>query len=446
VRTGHGQRRVGAGLPIGEGARVDEAMTVPGAATRTRRFGLLVAAVCVASFALGGGVVGALRPETAAHSQVSTLLKSSHTVTAAQRQHEISNLLAERYYRPVDTALLAGTPVARLRAVLDDPYTEYLNPAALKIFNRDDAGLYAGIGLEARLVGGDVVLSRVTAGSPAAAADLRAGDVLVSADDVPLRGLTLDAALRRVSGPIGTTVRLQVRGSDQSRTVVVRRAEVVAQMVTHEVRMVAGQVVGYVQVLDFSQGVGEATRVAMKDLKARGVAEVVLDLRSNGGGLVAEAVDLAGVFIPAGTPVLIESGEHIETTTYRTETAPADDEVPLAVLVDKETASAAEIVTGALRDAGRATVVGEKTFGKGVVQDLVPLTGGGALKYTMAQYLTPAGVRVDHRGIVPDVAVATPKAGGKADPVFDTAVRTLKTLRTHDESHVETQHTSSHQG
>jgi carboxyl-terminal processing protease len=194
--------------------------------------------------------------------------------------------------------------------------------------------------------------------------------------------------------------------------------------------MVAGQAVGYIQVLDFSQGVGQATRAAVKDLKARGVTKMVLDLRGNGGGLVEEAVELASVFIPAGTPVLIESGRHIATTTYRTHTAPVDTTVPLAVLVDNDTASAAEIVTGALRDAGRATVVGTKTFGKGVVQDLVPLTGGGALKYTMAQYLTPAGTHVDRRGITPDVTVATPKARDHADsdaddPVFDAAIRTL---------------------
>jgi carboxyl-terminal processing protease len=432
MRTGHGQR-VGAGSPAGEDLRVDEAMTVAGAGTGTRRFRLLVAGICAASFVLGGGVVGALRPETAAHAQVSTLIKSAHTVTAAERQREISTLLAQRYYRRVDTALLAGTPVARLHTVLDDPYTQYLSPAAMTIFNRDDAGRYAGIGLEARLVGGDVVLSQVTVGSPAAAAGLRTGDVLASADGTPLRGLALDAALRRVSGPVGTTVRLQVRRNDHSHAVVVRRAEVAAQMVTHEVRMVAGQAVGYIQVMDFSQGVGQATRAAVEDLKTHGVAEMVLDLRSNGGGLVAEAVDLAGVFIPQNTPVLIESGQHIETTTYSTDTSPADATVPLAVLVDKETASAAEIVTGALRDAGRATVVGDTTFGKGVVQDLVPLTGGGSLKYTMAQYLTPAGARVDHRGITPDITVPTPKTGSKTDPAFDTAARTLKTLRPHGE-------------
>jgi len=401
---------------------------------------LFVLALCAALFVLGAGAVSALRPEAAGegNTQVPSLVNPSSIVTAVERQREIVAILAEGYYRPVDAALLAGTSLDRLPAVLDDPYTQYLNPAALALFEGGDAGRYLGVGVHARLRGDEVVLDRVTPGGPAAAADLRDGDVVVRADGMPLGGLALEAALSRIRGPIGSTVRLQVRRASQERSVVLRRAEVAGRIVSHEVRMVAGRPVGYVLVQDFSRGVGQGVRDAVQDLKARGVAEVVLDLRGNGGGLVTEAVELTSVFTPAGTPVLIESGLHVDKTTYITHTAPADLVVPLVVLADDQTASAAEIVIGALRDAGRATVVGAKTFGKGVVQDLVPLTGGGALKYTMAEYLTPSGQHVNRRGIAPDVAVATKRADAPAaddtaaddtaaddaDPVFDAAVRT----------------------
>jgi carboxyl-terminal processing protease len=210
---------------------------------------------------------------------------------------------------------------------------------------------------------------------------------------------------------------------------VVRRAEVAARVVSHEVRQVSGRRVGYIQVLEFSQDVGQSVRSAVRDFKARGgVSEIVLDLRGNAGGLVSQAIEMTSVFTPIGSPVFIESGKHIKRAVFRTRTAPVDLGTPLGVLVDVDSASAAEILTGALRDDGRAKVFGAKTFGKGVIQQLAPLAGGGALKYTMAEYLTPSGHRVNHLGITPDVAVAAHAHHDSraADSTFEVAARALK--------------------
>jgi carboxyl-terminal processing protease len=390
------------------------------------RSAVLVTLLCVASFVGGAGVVSAVRPDARLPEILSAALPP-RTVSVADRQREIAGVLSDHYYRPVDAGRLGATPVANLAKLLDDPYTQYLDPAHLAVFQQGDVGLYAGIGIHARLASGNVVLDRVTSGGPAAAADLHPGDVVISANGGQLHGLDLETALKKVRGRIGTTVALTVRRGERTSKLVLRRAEVKAQIVSHQVRRVAGEQVGYIQVLDFSRDVGQQTRSAMKDLDAKNVTRVVLDLRHNGGGLVDEAVALTSVFTAIGTDVFIESGRHVATTTYCTHTAPLDVSTPLAVLVDDQTASAAEIVTGALRDARRATIIGTKTFGKGVIQDLVDLNGGGALKYTIAEYLTPTRQHVDRRGITPDVRVATPAIHGEVDLALDAAFRILKT-------------------
>jgi carboxyl-terminal processing protease len=399
-----------------------------------RRFALLVAAICAVSFVLGGAAVSAARSYGPPVSKAAQRVEAPAIRPASPpggsvvtRHGEIVALLADNYYRTVDVRALARVPLANLPVVLHDPYTRYLAPAQLVEYNRGDTGTYTGVGVHAKLVHHDVVLDRVTARGPAAAAGLRVGDVLVSADGRRLRGLELEVALQRVRGLIGTTVSLQIRRGHKSLTVAVRRAEVPVRVVFHEVRQVSGQQVGYIQVLEFSEGVGSAVRAAVEDLKTRGVDEIVLDLRHNGGGLVSQAIELTAAFTPVGTSVFVESGKHIETATYRTRTAPVDTAIPLGVLVDRESASAAEIVTGALRDDGRAEVFGAKTFGKGVIQKLALLKGGGALKYTMAEYLTPSGRRVNHVGITPDVAVVTPKRhdSDDADLAFNVAAQTL---------------------
>ncbi|MDQ1536436.1 MAG: carboxyl-terminal processing protease [Actinomycetota bacterium] len=391
-----------------------------------RRSALLVSVLCVASFVAGAGIVSAGRPDARPRPAAISGVIPLRTDGVADRQREVAGVLAEHYYRPVDATRLAGTPVANLAKLLDDPYTQYLDPAHLAAFQLGDTGQYAGIGIHARLVGGDVILDRVSSGGPAAAANLHPGDVVISANGKRLHGLDLESALGKIRGRVGTTVTLRVRHGKRTRTLVLRLAEVKAQIVSHQLRKEAGTPVGYIQVLDFSRDVGQQVRSAMKDLDARNATRVVLDLRHNGGGLVDEAVELTSVFTAIGTPVFIESGRHVATRTYSTQTAPSDLTTPLAVLVDDQSASAAEIVAGALRDAGRATIIGTKTFGKGVIQDLVNLNGGGALKYTMAEYLTPTGQHVDRLGISPDFRVATPAVHGEVDRALDTAYRILK--------------------
>ena len=325
--------------------------------------------------------------------------------------------LAARYYRPIDRARLERAPVRALGRVLDDRYTSYLSPRAYSRLEANDAGRYGGVGIHAHFASGSVVVDDVLRSGPAAAAGLRSGDVVTAVAGVPTRGRSRLAVLRRIRGDAGTAV--VVRVERHGRTLVRRmvRREVVARVVFAELRWVAGVRVGYLSISEFSSGVGRQTRSALERLTAGGARVIVLDLRHDPGGFVDEAVSVVSTLLPQGSVVLRERGLHIDPLVVRTAAPPVDLETPVAVLVDGETASAAEIVTGALHDARRAVVVGRRTFGKGVIQEVDPLRSGGALKLTFAEYLTPGGYALDRRGIAPDVrATDNPARGG------DTAV------------------------
>jgi carboxyl-terminal processing protease len=177
-------------------------------------------------------------------------------------------------------------------------------------------------------------------------------------------------------------------------------------MVDAELRTSGAHRIGYVALLDFSEGAGDLVRTAVAGLLAQGADRLVLDLRGNPGGWAKEAVAVASVFLPAESPVLTERSVHFDDTTYFTRADPVSLAVPLVVLVDHQTASSAEIVCGALHDAGRATLMGARTYGKGRIQDVAVLATGGAFKFTIAEYLTPSGFALDRVGITPDVVIS----------------------------------------
>jgi carboxyl-terminal processing protease len=206
----------------------------------------------------------------------------------------------------------------------------------------------------------------------------------------------------------------------------VTRAKVQGWLVQAEIRTLGDRRVGYLTLLDFSDGVGDRTREAAQSLINDGAEAIVIDLRGNPGGLAKEAVRTAEVFLPTGSAVLTERGEHIDTRTFSTRFAPVDSNIPVAVLVDGQTASSAEILAGALRDNGRAELFGSTTFGKGRIQDIITLKTGGAFKYTYAEYLTPSGFALDRVGLTPDFVVAS--SGDTAvDATYEKSVAVLLT-------------------
>ena len=270
-------------------------------------------------------------------------------------------------------------------------------------------------------------MTKVFPGSPAAQAQIIPGEVIVSVDGMSTAGQSGSTTVARIAGPAGSTVRLQLQRPAASRRIdlTLTRRSISLPLTTSRLLRTHGTKVGYVALSSFSQGAGQRVRQAIASLQQRGAQWIVFDLRDNGGGLVSEAGSVASDFLPAGKTVVTMQGLHSAKDVVK---ASGGDptRLPLVVLVNGNTASASEIVTGALQDYRRATIIGTKTFGKGVVQTVLPLSSGAELKITIASYRTPLGRDINHKGLEPSIVV-TQHVGASADPVLVRALHFIAT-------------------
>jgi carboxyl-terminal processing protease len=311
---------------------------------------------------------------------------------AAQRlQHSAASDVSRK---ELDEAAIRG-----MLAALGDRYAAYYDTSDYAQFQRLLDGRYSGVGLWlGRVPSGAVEVTSVLPDSPAAAAGLRVGDTLVDVAGEPVEDVPVGEIVRRMHGAPGTPVAVTVRRATAIVTLRLRRADLVSSDVTSDV--VPGNV-GRIRVAAFTRGTGKEAREAFAALRAKHVNGVVLDLRGNPGGLLDEGVQVASAFLDKGV-VVSYRGRGVEEKTYdvigRGETT-----TPLVVLVDAGTASAAEVVAGALQDHNRALVVGGRTYGKGSVQQPLVLSDGSAIEVTVARYFTPSGRSVEQVGITPDV-------------------------------------------
>ncbi len=299
---------------------------------------------------------------------------------------------------------------------IGDPYTVFVEPPAAEIESDNLQGEYGGVGVEiARNAAGEITL-RPFPDSPAAAAGIQAGDVLLQVDGTALTAATTtDDAAALIRGLVGTEVALTVRHPDgATETVRLTRRAIAVPSVTG--RMVDGQPdMGLLTVSRFSEKTPDELRRAAAELEAQGARRFILDLRNNGGGLLDSAVKSAGLFLDGGT-VMIEAHKDGSEKTY---TAPAEAGLlataPVVVLVNGGTASAAEILAGALLDRDRASLIGQKTFGKGSVQFVFPLSDGSSLHVTANRWFTPARRQLDRQGLPPTIEVQPATDGTDAE-------------------------------
>lgn len=321
---------------------------------------------------------------------------------------EIWQIVEQYYYQEPDTqAMLDGAEMGLLYG-LGDPYTYYYTPDQYAQLWADDEGEYAGIGIQ--IMGdyatGLCTISRVFLDSPALDAGLRKGDVLTRVEDIDVVTTTLQDAVNIMRGEPGTPVNVQVQRGDQLLDFVVDRAVVHVNWVNS--CMLDGDV-GYISLYEFSGDCSPSFAVHLDNLMSQGAKALVIDLRDNPGGWVDDAQKVADMFLEEGN---VASLVYRDGTTelYTTTTDGKENPIPLVVLVNEYSASASEILAGALQDRGRATIVGTQTFGKGVVQYVLPIgTRGAGMQLTVAQYYTPNGNEVHKVGITPDIEATLPE-------------------------------------
>jgi len=328
-------------------------------------------------------------------------------------QREVIGDLQRYYYRAIDVKTLEQvgakaqqTSVGALLKTLNDPYTEYMSPDQTRLFSENTKGTYSGVGAVLQKKDGKLEVTSVIQGSPAAEAKIRPGDAIVDVDDKPTADEPLDVSISRIKGKPGTQVHLSIRRQGVAGLIelTLTRREISFPLTRSRLIDDKGTKVGYVQLYEFSSGAADKVRAAADRLERRGAQYFVLDLRYNGGGLLDEGVNVAGDFLSGDPVVVTTSGLHSPKEVFRASGEPATT-LPMVVLVNHWTASASEIVSGALQDYHRAEIVGTTTYGKGLVQNVLSLPGGASLKLTTAVYLTPSGKNINHEGIHPSIVV-----------------------------------------
>jgi carboxyl-terminal processing protease len=323
--------------------------------------------------------------------------------------NEAIEKVANDYYRPIPKSSLASSSIAGMVSSLHDPYSTYLTPKEFKGF--DQPASFAGIGVSVDPTPTGLRVARVFDSSPAQRAGLKEGDTIVAVNGRSLHGVSANKSVALIKGPPGTSVHLTLTSKGVSRrTVTVTRATISEPVVASTIRTVHGVKLGWVYLATFSEGSHGELYDAVQGLLKQGARGIVFDLRADGGGLVSEARLVASIFVPSG--VIVTTRGRTQPTVVLTAAGGAiSTHIPVVVLVDHNTASASEIVTAALQDHHRATVVGTHTYGKGVFQELEPLSGGGAIKITVGEYYTPNGRNLggsgvkEGAGVTPEVLV-----------------------------------------
>lgn len=321
---------------------------------------------------------------------------------------EASELIEDNYYRPVQQGNLIdsslGGMVRGLRRRYRDRFSDYFSPKTLVHFDEEIEGRFSGVGLSVTEAKRGLHVVKVFKGSPAEATGIEVGETIVAVDGESIAGLDSTAATERIKGPEGTEVTLGVREpkSGKTRQVKVIRAQIALPVVASRLKEVDGKKLGYARLAAFSDGADVALRRAIRKLQREGAEGLVLDLRGNGGGLLDEAVLSASIFLPKDEVVVSTDSRTQGHAVYKTrgDNLPP---LPIVVLIDRNTASAAEILTAALADDAGAKTVGTRSYGKGVFQQEIGLSNGGALKLTVGEYFTPNGENLAGKGIHPDV-------------------------------------------
>lgn len=317
-------------------------------------------------------------------------------------------MLEQKYIGEIDEEKLIEGAIKGYVEGLEDPYTEYLTKEEMQDFTEETSGEYVGIGVYITnyKTNNSILVVGVMKGSPALDAGMQAGDIIEKIDGTLYTGEQLNAATRVLKGQEGTNVKVTiVRDGKEEELNIVRKKITV----DHVASQMLEDNIGYIQVDSFDSGVADRAEEQLNELKEKGAKGIILDLRSNGGGIVDEATGIADLFLNKGETVLITKGKSENEDETKAKKDPIIKDIPLVVLVNQGSASASEILAGALKDKYGATIVGMNTYGKGVIQTLYSLSNGGGLKITTEEYYTPNHNKINKVGIKPDVEIELTK-------------------------------------
>jgi len=331
--------------------------------------------------------------------------------------------IQDHYYKPVSKAKLEEESLRGMVASLHDPYSRYFSPKEAKSFSEDLSGKFEGVGMSVHPTKQGLLVTDTFAGSPARKSGLRGGDVITAVNGHSIAGQGINLSTDQIKGPPGTFVNLTVQRGKKIVRFHIRRAKITVPEVRSRLVTRGGKKLAVVSLASFSDGVHGVLRQAIdKKLKA-GAKGIVLDLRGNPGGLLHEGVLVSSIFVKDGL-IVSTRGRAEPKHVYKAQGDAIDPKIPVVVLVDRGTASSSEITTGALKDRARATVVGTKTFGKGVFQEVEPLENGGALDLTVGRYYLPDGEPLPRGGITAQVK-ATDNPKTKHDEALPVALNQL---------------------
>ena len=322
-----------------------------------------------------------------------------------EKMDEILAYIEAYYYEEPDVDAMVEMAVRGLLAGLEDPYTFYYNPDEWAESQADDEGEYGGIGIQilGNYQDNTVFITRVFKDTPAERAGLLRGDKLMRVEDILVDATTMQNAVNLMRGELDTPVEVEVLRGEETLVFSIPRALIHVNRVEY---MMLEENVGYICLYEFAGDCAAAFENALNDLIGKGATSLVVDLRDNAGGWVLDAEKIADLFLDKEMMYYTEDRSGSQNKTY---TKDGKTDIPLVMLVNEFSASSSEILSGSLKDLGRATLVGTNTYGKGVIQYVVPLSDGDGVQFTVAQYFLPSGTAVHQVGIVPDIVVETPE-------------------------------------
>ena len=362
-------------------------------------------------------VIGVLAAALAVGVVSSQIVNAQGTYEDLRSFVDVLNVIKKNYVDEVKTKDLVSGAIKGMLSSLD-PHSGYMSPEAFKEFQVETKGEFGGLGIQISMKDGILTVIAPIDDTPAYKAGIKAGDKILKIDGESTKSMSIQDAVTKMRGPKGKPVTLNIfrEGWTEPKDIPIVRDIIKIKSVKSKMLK---EDIGYVKLTQFQEMTSEDLAKALKDLKEKGMKSIILDLRNDPGGLLNSAVDVAGQFLPPKKLVVYIKGRTGDKVEYFTEgDDPTYTDLPMVVLVNQGSASASEIVAGALKDWNRAVIVGVQTFGKGSVQTLIPLSDGAGLRLTTAKYYTPSGVSIQNVGIAPDIVVKLEAKDGKGISVI----------------------------